>query len=131
MYGTDSAGTTMTSLPDIVIFVQENIKFDVFSLSPAKAGKYYLLLDVYYLNLKNDIKGYHQKTFITLQVNLPPVVVSPVVIVTPPPTSTTPAPATNTTTTEPATTTPEPTTLKVIVPEIKQILAQNKTMSSA
>lgn len=130
MYGTDSAGTTMTSLPDIVIFVQENIQFDVFSLSPAKAGKYYLLLDVYYLNLKNDIKGYHQKTLITLQVNLPPVVVSPVVIVTPPPAST-PAPATNTTTTEPATTTPELTAVKVIVPEIKPIVAQNKTMSSA
>jgi hypothetical protein len=105
MYGTDSAGTTKTSLPDFVIYVQDNIQFDVFSLSPAKAGKYYLLLDVYYLNLKYDIKGYHQKTLITLQVNLPPVVVSPIVIVTPPPASTL-EPATNTTTTEPATTTP-------------------------
>jgi hypothetical protein len=97
MYGTDSTGTQALPLPDFVTYIADNIQFDIFAMNTARAGKAYLTLDVYYTNWKQIKTLYHSKTLITLQLNLPPVIQQPVLVVPKTEPAATPTQSTNTT----------------------------------
>lgn len=74
LYGTDATGTQTLSLPDYLAWMPENRQFDVFSLSVANAGKFYVIFEAFYTNIKADKNCHREKSLITLQLNLPPVV---------------------------------------------------------
>ena len=74
LYGTDSAGSIMQSLPEFLTWIPDNLEFDISAFRIARAGKYYVIYDACYTNTKADRNCYHEKSLITIQLNLPPLI---------------------------------------------------------